>query len=112
MLPILGMLLVSYCYFVAAPVDTPITMRLLTSAHGVMGVILLTIAMAADLSKNHNQVYFETYQVLYSIPALSILFSLIYFRGDKSIHLMQIINIPALLVSFFIGSLSITGTLL
>ena len=108
-LPLAAMFLTSYFYYQHGGVETSILVRCVTSAHGVLGILLFISAMTIGFTGNHNESNFKPFLISYLLPVSSILLSFILFRGNKKIHLLQIINIISLLVSFFIGGMSVTG---
>ncbi len=107
--PLAAMFLTSYFYYQHGGVETSILVRCVTSAHGVLGILLFISAMTIGFTGNHNESNFKPFLISYLLPVSSILLSFILFRGNKKIHLLQIINIISLLVSFFIGGMSVTG---
>ncbi|MOA36708.1 hypothetical protein D3C78_1582470 [compost metagenome] len=103
------MYLTSYFYYQYAEPGTPLIVRCIISAHGILGIIIYILAMAVGFTGNHNENNFKFLLAAYSLPAASIILSFILFRGNKKIHLLQIINVIAFLASIFIGGMSVTG---
>lgn len=108
--PIFLMPMVSYAYFLTSPETEPLKERLLVSAHGAVAALILIVAIVIGFSGEHSRSFGLPYKLAFSLPTASIIYSFFRFRGNKAIHLLQLINVPALLISLLMGSMAITGT--
>jgi hypothetical protein len=106
--PIL-MFAVSFAYFFAADRSAGVPMRIAWSAHGAAAALIYMGAMAVwigGLSRRSLEPIFLWSQFL---PLGLIIYSLVRFRGKKIVHLLQVPNVLAMLLSVFVGSMAITG---
>lgn len=79
------------------------------SAHSAFLLLILGLALAMGAFEFTNQISLVLFYVLLSIPVFSMVFSLRYFTGSKWYHLTHIWNMAALLWTWFIGGMAITG---
>ena len=102
---------VSATYFFADQRRPAFRARLISSAHGVIGVALYFGAMAVSWAQPHGYRPYlgAPYLSLYVLPLIAIIVALFEFRGPRLIHLLQIANVAALTWSLFIGVMYITG---
>lgn len=101
--------MVSYAYFLTAPETQPLKVRLLLSAHGAIAALILLVAMAIGFSGAHSRAYGMPYMLAFLLPAASVIYSFVKFGGNKAIHLLQLINLPAMVFAILMGSMAITG---
>lgn len=86
-----------------------IMQRIFNSTHGVAGAALLFGAILIwnnDLSESKLLTPFSW---LFLIPLASIIFSFIFFSGNKFVHILQIPNLVGLAWCWFVGAMAITG---
>lgn len=103
------MILISGTYFLAAPKEQPLKVRLLASAHGFTASLIFLTAMIIGIYRAQNPEFGMAYLVAFLLPTALIVYSFIKFGGNKAIHLLQLINIPVMLLAIFVGFLAITG---
>lgn len=82
-LPLAAMFLTSYFYYQHGGVETSILVRCVTSAHGILGILLFISAMTIGFTGNHNESNFKPFLISYLLPVSSILLSFILFHGNK-----------------------------
>jgi hypothetical protein len=100
---------ISVLYYVASPVTVPMSMRILTSAHGAAITAIYLTAMAVAVSGHSNPRYGTAFSLALAIPVLLMLISLVMFKGKKGVHLLLVINIVCLLWSGLLGAMAVTG---
>lgn len=101
-----AMALISIAYFVG-DTHSPLWSRLIASAHGVLGAILLMAAVAvADAGKASRSLE-GPYCWCFLLPIASIVYSFIAFRGNRSLHLLQAPNLVCLAAALFFGAITI-----
>jgi len=103
------MILISGIYFLAAPKEQPLKMRLLASAHGFTASLIFLTAMIIGFYRAQNPEFGMVYLLAFLLPTVLIVYSFIEFDGNKATHLLQLINIPVMLWALFVGFLAITG---
>lgn len=99
----------SYWYFKSSPATAPMAQRLLVSAHGISALALLFIAMTFGFSGNTSERLHEIFLRLQAMPLMLILLALLLFRGPRSTHWLQVLNVPATLVCAFISLMAVSG---
>ena len=103
------MFVVSAAYFMASSRDAPLSRRVLTSAHGLVGSILTLGALALYATGNSRPVYGPVFFSLYFIPLGLALASLFSYSGPKRMHSLQGPNVAAMLWGGFIGGMAASG---
>lgn len=86
-----------------------VTQRVLISMHGVMMLTLYGTALLISHFKLSSFDYMGIYSAFCVLPLVSMLFSCIKHRGNKYLHLLHIIMLPALMWTWVIGGMYITG---
>ncbi|WP_275628557.1 hypothetical protein [Pseudomonas sp. 273] len=109
MLCVLILLSTSYWYFQTSPANTPLTLRLVSSAHGASALVLLLLAFAVGFGGWHGEIGGRLFVWLQLIPLALIASSFWLFRGPRSLHWLQLFNIPATLWLALIGNMLVTG---
>jgi hypothetical protein len=103
---------VSIIYFFASPRNQSMARRLAASAHGV-AISLLYIfgiyAMPAESDYVARQLFWKEFQVLALISCAMIVATLLLFKGRKITHGLQILNIIALVWTWFLIALAMQG---
>jgi hypothetical protein len=103
---LLVMSAISVIYFVSDK-SSPVVMRLLCSAHGLLGAVLFASAIAISYAGRASRNLENPYARLFIVPVISIVLSFIFFRGNKVVHLLQIFNLAFLLWALVVGTMSI-----
>jgi hypothetical protein len=100
---------ISVIYFLQSPRTDPLSIRLLVSAHGVSIAALYIGAMLVWWT-GHSDARFESVFIfLLVLPLVLIAVSFVFFRGNKSLHLLQALNILCLMWTAFVGGMAVTG---
>lgn len=103
-LPSAVMLGTSAAYFVFDRSGMSLQRRLATSAHGLLAAVLYVSAVSISLySMKPRPEVANALALLYLLPVALVIASFVWYRGPKSIHLIQLLNVPAMLVSAFVG---------
>lgn len=100
-------LLASYWYFQTAPAGTSLFLRLLTSAHGAVAVLLFIGASLVGFTGRHGASLVPVFLWLQLLPLL--LVALLLFRGPREIHLLLLPNIAGMLWAAFLGAMLVGG---
>jgi hypothetical protein len=100
---------VSLCYYLSSRTYV-VRQRLIWSAHGVLLLLAFAYAVAiSPWSANGNwALLIWPYWVLLGLFVLSVVYSLIFFKGHRAIHLLQLLQLPSALWIWFIGTMTIT----
>jgi hypothetical protein len=83
--------------------------RVVTSAHGALILIVFYAAFLVSYFGFSSSGYFKAYSAFCMLPLISMLFSFFKHQGNKWLHLLHIILIPALAWAWFVGSMYVTG---
>lgn len=105
----LVMLAVSIAYYMRTSPDTSTLRRLLSASHGVAGATVYLAALCVWALGKSRPGYGTTYAASFLMPILLVLVSFFLFRGPRSTHWLQLLNLPAMTWAFFVGSMAITG---
>ena len=105
----LVLMAVSLAYFLAAARTMSWGARFATSSHGAVGALLYGAAWAIGSSGNSRFEYEFPYLISFGVPVALIFGSFAAWKGPLQIHLLQLLNLPALLLALFIGGMAITG---
>lgn len=104
--PVLA-LAVSVVYFIKSSM-LPTKQRFVASAHGALLAFIYLLAFlvaAAGLSKPSMAL---PYGAMLAIPVLSALFAMYRYKGDATLHLLQIPNAAAATWILFVGKMAVT----
>ena len=101
--PLAAMLLVSVCYFRASRHDVSLGSRMLVSAHGAAGAVLLLCALALALLGVANSSLRTPYLVAWALPPVLIVVALWRFSGPRWIHALQLVNLAAMAWAIAVG---------
>jgi hypothetical protein len=101
--------IVSAVYFYSSPESEKFIQRLATSVHGLVISALFLGALLFGRFGNPKHEYGSTYGELCLVPIAIVIYSLWQFRGNKSVHILQAVNILWLGLAFFLGSMAVTG---
>jgi hypothetical protein len=105
----LVLMAVSLVYFLSADRTMSFAERLATSSHGAAGAFIYTVAWAIGSSGYSRSEYMAPFVCLFAVPFSLVVASFPYWRGPRMIHLLQLLNLPALFLAFPIGLMAITG---
>ena len=83
--------------------------RVVTSAHSVILLVLFGAALAIGFYGYSNKSLLIPFHISLAIPVASIIASLVLFKGSKWIHLMHMWNLLALPLTWFVGSMAVSG---
>ena len=106
--PILA-LATSAIYFATSPPNQKLSWKLGASAHGASIAALYVAALVVNEIGSPSPSYGTPFTISLLIPCGLILLSLNLYKGRKSVHVLQLINIVCIAWTFFIGSMAITG---
>lgn len=106
--PVLA-LSVSAVYFFTSPKTESLSKRLLASAHGLSIAALYLAAMTIFWTNTAHPKFQIPFLFSLVIPALLIGISFFIYRGNKTVHFLQLLNLLCLSWTFFIGSMAVTG---
>ena len=103
-LPSAVMLATSAAYFIFDRSGMSLQRRIVTSAHGLLAAVLYVTAVSISIySMKPQPEVADVLMLLYTLPVALVIASFFWYRGPKSIHLIQLLNVPAMLVSAFVG---------
>jgi len=109
-LPVLVMCAVSGAYYVFDIAEPKRSVRLMVSAHGVLGALLYSIAiLCAYQSPTYRPGATLPFLLAFLLPLSSIVFSFFRFRGPKALHFAQLLNLSALAYTLFFGAMAVSG---
>src|SRR5258706_1783070 len=100
---------ISVIYYVMAPMDTPLSRRILVSAHGAAMSILYVGAMTVALLGASRPTYGTPFLVFMAIPVLFAILAMRFYQGNRMIHLLQVVNVLCLAWTGFMGRMAVTG---
>jgi hypothetical protein len=106
--PVLA-LLVSVVYFRAVEYGLGVWRRVLLSAHGASIAVLHVSAFTIWLTGVSHIKYGKPFAFALLVPVALMAYALAAFRGKRSVHWLQVLNLVALFWTAFIGSMAITG---
>lgn len=106
--PILG-LGVSLAYFFTSPRAQPLKHRLLASCAGILIAVIYCAAFAIVRFRLFSPRLGAPFLLLLILPLAAMAFSFRYYRGRRSIQLLQVVNAAALIWTAFIGGMAVTG---
>jgi hypothetical protein len=106
--PILA-LVISVVYFISSPRTEPLSKRILASAHGVVITAIYMGAMTVFWAQKANPKFITPFLFSLLVPLLLIAVSFFVYRGRKTVHFLQLLNLLCLGWTFFIGSMAVTG---
>ncbi len=102
--PSLVMGYISYVYFKADSSDASLKFRIATAAHGVSAAILyLSAWLVSALTAGPRLDLAAILLALYAVPVGLTVISMGSYRGPRSMHALQFINVPVMLYTAFIG---------
>ena len=102
------MFAVSAAYF-SADREPRVSRRIIASAHGAVAAAIYFGAVAIHWAGKSRVAFDLPYLALMLIPVALIIASFFKFRGPRIVHVLQFLNVPALVWSLFIGEMAITG---
>lgn len=100
---------ISTAYFWADRSATALVRRFLTSAHGLVAAVIHLAALGIWISGGSRIQYAAPFVWFHILPAALILLSLVMYKGPKWLHVLQILNVPAMLWGYLIGVMAITN---
>lgn len=100
---------VSVTYFFADARRPAYAARVISSAHGVLGMLLYFGALVSNPQPQYRPSLAIAYLALYILPVAAIVVSFFTFRGPRLVHLLQIPNLLALYWALFVGGMAVTG---
>jgi hypothetical protein len=100
---------VSGIYFFTSPKAQPIGSRIAASAHGLTIAAIYFLAMTVFWADKAQPMYGGPFVLLLLLPILLAVLSFFLYKGHKTVHLLQILNLLCLAWTFFIGGMAVTG---
>ena len=101
--PCLVMVYVSYAYFKADRSGASLRFRLATAGHGASAAVLYLSALLISAISHPRLDTAAVLLALYLLPAILTVVSLASYRGPRGMHALQLLNVPVMLVTAFIG---------
>lgn len=102
-------LITSFVYFSASPSTEKLVQRIAVSLHGATIALLCVGAVLVGMIGAPRPELGEIFRFLLLVPIALVIYSLWRFRGQRTIHLLQSINLLWLAFAFFLGSMAVTG---
>ena len=99
----------SVAYFRTSPSTEPLAQRLAVSAHGIAISVLCLSALLIGGFGHSQQEFGVFFRSFCWVPVFLIAYSFWRFRGKKSIHLLQVINLIWLFFAVVLGGMAVTG---
>ena len=99
---------ISCVYFVKAPALS-IVRRLGVSVHGALLAWLYAVALGVDLLGFSRESFAVPFWVAFALPVASAVFALATFRGNRALHLFQLLLLACATWTFVVGTMAITG---
>lgn len=90
-------------------IEGAVLTRLFASFHSVSLLIILVVALLFGLNGFSNLSFQTPFTLILLIPIASIVFSIKTYDGHKRIHILHLWNVIALIWTWFIGSMALTG---
>lgn len=105
------MIAISVIYFLADSRKNELSARLLTSSHGILGAFIYLGAMCLHYFKplEYRPHLAVPFAILCMVPLVAMFYSFFTFRGNRMVHILQILNLWALTWTLFIGGMAVTG---
>lgn len=100
---------ISAIYFAKSPRDQSLTDRIAASAHGASICLIYLAAWLIALTRESAMRFGIPFLLLLLVPAILITVSFVFFKGPKSLHWLQLVNIACLLWTGFVGGMAVTG---
>jgi hypothetical protein len=100
---------VSVIYFFNSPRTQPIGHRIAASAHGLSISAIYFLAMTVFWANKAQPMYGGPFILLLLLPILLAILSFFLYKGRKTVHLLQVVNLLCLAWTFFIGGMAVTG---
>jgi hypothetical protein len=102
------MVVISVVYYVTNQSDR-IGIRLFVSAHGLLGAVVFSAAIATWVAKLSSVSLVWPFTLLFVLPVASMLVSLVSHRGSKLVHLLLVPELMCLAWAWFVGGMAITS---
>jgi hypothetical protein len=99
---------VSVLYFRKAA-HLPLGQRAAVSAHGALLALIYAIAFLISVAGAARANLAVPFWFAFTLPAVSVLFALARFSGNKSVHLLLLAVAACAVWVFFIGTMAVTG---
>ena len=99
----------SVAYFRTSPSTEPLAQRLAVSAHGIAISVLCLSALLIGGFGHSQQEFGVFFRSFCWVPVFLIAYSFWRFRGKKSIHLLQVVNLIWLFFAVVLGGMAVTG---
>jgi hypothetical protein len=103
------MIFVSVAYYRASPHVQHLGERLLVSAPGALIAALWFAAFFVSLAGDARPSYGKPFAYALLVPLLLMVLALLRFKGRASVHYLQLLNLAGLALTFYVGSMAITG---
>jgi len=98
------MVMTSVAYFAIDRSGSTLRRRLGTAAHGMVAALLFGIAVTIQsVSPIPRPEAAKVFFLLWLIPIGLVIASFVWYRGPRIVHTMQLLNVPAMLWSAFVG---------
>jgi hypothetical protein len=102
-LPCVVMVGISVAYFCGSS-DISLMRRLWTSAQGAAGALLYIAALLiASLTDGPRPDLALVLALLYILPTTLLVLSIAFYRGRKEFHVFEVVNVPLIAFTGFIG---------
>lgn len=84
------------------------TSRIAVSVAGPLISFLYLMSLTIGLRGYGNLKFAQVFFVALIVPCIFVLYALVKYRGPKKIHALQVLNVLALIDSYFIGTMAIS----
>jgi hypothetical protein len=100
---------ISVAYFLRSGADVSSLRRVATSAHGVVIAVLYVVAMLVAVTRRYNPALGTPFTLALALPVVLVAVSLLFYRGSRTLHWLQLPNVACLAWTAFMGGMAITG---
>jgi hypothetical protein len=100
---------ISAIYFAKSPRDQSLIDRIAASAHGASICLIYLAAWLIALTRASAKRFGIPFALLLLVPVTLIAASFFLYKGPKSLHWLQLINIACLLWTGLVGGMAVTG---
>lgn len=106
------MFAISALYFFTDPRRPAYIARAISSSHGAIGAILYLSALGLHMGSSPHEYrphLAVPYVALFVLPAISVIAAFFTYAGRRIVHVTQLVNLPALVWTMFVGGMAVTG---
>jgi len=105
-----AMSLVSILYYLLDYKEENVRIRIMVSAHGAIAAIIFLLVMFITWSETVYRPWAGLpFLLVHIFPLASVIYAFIKFKGNKVVHLLQVVNLFCVMNTLFIGGMAVTG---